>query len=640
MSRRGSKRTVPGGEAEAALRNHERALLWGIRIGIGVILLAPLIVTTEIAFSFIVGKTLLCRSAIEIVFALWALLVVGNPRFRPPRSRLLALLGIGLLWSLIAAFLGADWQRSLWSNYEHMQGVVDSAHWLAFLVVLLSVCRDMASLRIFLNINLGVGILVALLAIALGLDWQVPFYGDLLERDVGRIGVPLGNAVYLGAYAMMNCLLALILLAHSFGARAQQDGSAPPSGRLAARAFWALAAALNFCVWPFTDSTSALLGLVGALAALAFLYMLLAPPRARWRLAAALSLVAAVAAGSAFVVYGAQTDQGVEHNGLLHDLRATFYDLSARSRLAAWRSGLVAFAEHPIAGIGPDNFGIAFAQHAQIEPKMEYHTYAHASLVEAAVTQGSIGLALHVALWVFAFGVIWRSTRRTAPKQRIFTMFVGAALASYFVQIQLQPSSVAVTLQFFLLLAIVIRLEAALPKSSCEHKAAGRFPAASAAWRTALGHVAIRTALAAAALGVSVGGLIVSQSMFVATRAFHSAIAGSATFRESVAHFKRAIEAFEPMASEPRLHFLHALLNNWPFLRMRQVETARQLLAYANAEAAAALAAEPENWLVHRTLGAFYQHISLTEPEYAALARYHAQRTVALAPEVHKIQEW
>lgn len=46
-----------------------------------------------------------------------------------------------------------------------MQGLVDAAHWLAFAVVLVSMLRTGRDWRRFLNLNLGIGLVVALAVI-------------------------------------------------------------------------------------------------------------------------------------------------------------------------------------------------------------------------------------------------------------------------------------------------------------------------------------------------------------------------------------------------------------------------------------------------------------------------------------------
>ena len=54
-----------------------------------------------------------------------AVLAVAHPAWRPPRSWLLAVLAAGLGVSVLSACFGVSVQRSLWSTYLRMQGVVD-----------------------------------------------------------------------------------------------------------------------------------------------------------------------------------------------------------------------------------------------------------------------------------------------------------------------------------------------------------------------------------------------------------------------------------------------------------------------------------------------------------------------------------
>ncbi|MYJ76236.1 MAG: hypothetical protein F4089_14595, partial [Gammaproteobacteria bacterium] len=162
------------------LRPIERAALGVIWVGIGLILLTPLVVSGESAFfplvvndrliffpptifPFLVGKALLFRCIVEVVFVAWVVLAVSNPRYRPPRSLLLGLLALALAVATVSALQGASVMRSLFSTYERMGGVLDQAHWFVFAVVLVSVARA-TQWRVLLNVNLGVGVVVAVWA--------------------------------------------------------------------------------------------------------------------------------------------------------------------------------------------------------------------------------------------------------------------------------------------------------------------------------------------------------------------------------------------------------------------------------------------------------------------------------------------
>ena len=107
------------------MRVPEQPLVFAVRFGVVLLVLTPLVVAPYIVYPFAVGKAVWSRSMIEIAFALWAVLAVAHPAWHPPRSWLLAVLAAGLGVSVLSACFGVSVQRSLWSTYLRMQGVVD-----------------------------------------------------------------------------------------------------------------------------------------------------------------------------------------------------------------------------------------------------------------------------------------------------------------------------------------------------------------------------------------------------------------------------------------------------------------------------------------------------------------------------------
>ena len=232
------------------------------------LLLTPLVVTRDTIYLYVVGKALYWRTLVEIAFTMWAVLALWVPAYRPPRSWLLGLVGAGVACSLLSASFGVSTERSLWSSYERMLGVVNELHMLAFVVVVVSLFRGASrsgsALHMLMNVNLGVSALVGLLAVGRFLELGVPFYGSLPELHLPRVGVPLGNPTWLAAFVVMNGTLALGFLVRSF-----LTGAASPL-RHWARLFWLAAAVLNYVALALTSSRGALLGLVMAVAFLAF----------------------------------------------------------------------------------------------------------------------------------------------------------------------------------------------------------------------------------------------------------------------------------------------------------------------------------------------------------------------------------
>ena len=81
-----------GAAADAAppVPRWESVLRAALFCTLGLLLLTPFVVTPSTVYPFIVGKALYSRTLIEIAFALWAVLALARPGYRPPRSWLLA----------------------------------------------------------------------------------------------------------------------------------------------------------------------------------------------------------------------------------------------------------------------------------------------------------------------------------------------------------------------------------------------------------------------------------------------------------------------------------------------------------------------------------------------------------------------
>ena len=205
------------------------ALLWGIRLGVLLMLLTPLIHWTDTLFPWVVPKAIWSRGLIEIIFALWVVLAVRRPEYRPSRSWLVAIFALFVVASLIAAFFGVSFQQSFWSNYERMQGIFDLVHWGVLLFVLVWTVRGPTQWRLLLNAMVAVGLVVGLLGIAQRFGASVPFFELMSTKD--RLDITLGNPTYVGAYMTMISLVALGLLADSFCTREAAPSSEGRGGR-------------------------------------------------------------------------------------------------------------------------------------------------------------------------------------------------------------------------------------------------------------------------------------------------------------------------------------------------------------------------------------------------------------------------
>ena len=627
----------------AELRKHETALLRSIRGGIFAVLCTPLVFTPSTVYPFVVGKALYSRTLIEVVVGLWALLVLVKPQFRPPRSWLLLLLALGLAWSFVTACFGVSFQRSMWSDYERMTGWIDAAHWFAFAVVVVSVFRSFESLRTLFNVQLGVGFLVALVAVLQALAHAYDLPSPLPERNPEKIGGLSGNANYLGAYCVGNVLIALGLLASSVSEwRAKADErrrgkreKKPAFAKVASKwALWALVALVSLWALETSRSIVAFASLGFGVLALIVAYAWLAKRRALQAGAVAVVLFAGVAGASVAVQFAATTatdDESIASYWRdLYEAPAGSYvtnarRLSAIQRVAAVEAGLKGLADRPLLGWGSDNFLVVWGRYVDVPAAhLEIHQLAHNKIVEEGIAKGLPGVAAYLALWGLALFAVVRKIKRAnaeAPNapmgsEDVFVLFVGAALAAHFVQSQGSFDSVTLTLQHMILFAAIVHL-------------------APMAWRE---RAALEPPLWLRVL-FTIGCLALVGAGLATNRAIYGAATEMVALVEPgrpAARFERAIGTFEPLAYEPWRRLLGILVENWPAFRVENGAEAKRLLLAARQEGERALAAEPENWLLHLALVRLYETVAETEPDYASLATYHCERQIALAPSVSR----
>ena len=661
------------------IRPIERAALGVIWAGIGLILLIPFAVSGVNAFfplvvndqavlfpptifPYLVGKGLLFRCIVEVVFVAWTVLAVLNPAYRPPRSLLLGLLAVALGVALVSALLGVSVVRSLFSTYERMGGVLDQAHWFAFAVVLVSVV-GVAQWRLLLQANLVVGAVIALWAVGQHYDVAALLW-QWSREGYGKITATFGNPIHLGAYLLVNSLVATGFFMESLtkAASTSTDGNGERSGMSGAAdlrtvlpwcstLFWGFCAVLSAWVVTLTAVRSAFLGLIAGLAAVAFLFAYLERGRVRLAIGAAAGMLAAgvVVFVLMVAVFERPADsQWTRSANPLVERTLAFSKRTVETRLAAWDAAAKGFLERPVFGWGPENYVVVLGRHGSgLGAEMRIHDNAHGRLAEELATKGALGVVSHLAIWAGLLIVGLRAARRLGRRERIVLVFAGGALVGYFAYALVSPEVVTGTLQFTLLLAFVAVAsrsvgEPGLPSIGSTKLAAtirNRLePNLGRVRGPVLGAAAVVFAAALAGLG-----------LWANKAAFSSASIGALAIRSSepgmgiAPHYTReyfgeAIDRFEPMANQFRLFLFQYTRNYWRFLRTRHREEAARLLALVDAEAPAAMRWEHENWEVPMTLAEMYVEISATNPDYRATAVRHVDTARELAPNRYEVR--
>ncbi len=627
------------GPAAPRLRGFpERGLVFVVRAMAVLLVAAPLVVTGDVMHPTVLGRVVFARTLIELMLALWVVLAAFRPAWRPPRSPVLVLAALAVGVGLLAGLAGAAPERSLWSTPGRLAGVVGEVHWLAAAVVVAAVFRTPAEWRVLLRAGVAVGVAAAALAVASYYRVELPFYGLLPEPNYPRVGATLGNPTFLGGYLAIAAVLAAGAAAGSFADR--RTGAARAATWRGAA--WLLAAAPMLWAVTLSGSLGAAATVGAGLLAGGVACGLCARSRTVRTGSALAALVAAVAVAGAPVVAAAAVDasprddaspradgaaasgadaraarerQGNPLRARVRDRGGVASQLAKRADL--WRAGLLGFLERPALGWGPENYTVAFGRHTSgwSGPAREYDR-AHNRIVEEAVTKGVPGVLAYVALVAWSWVALVRAARRTGGAGRATAVCVAAASGAhvgYGLTLFDVPST---ALMGTLVVAFAASADAARARAPVR-KTSG----------AALG---VRVAAVASAACLVVVGAFVHRAVYAGERAVFEAHRGDLGRMEAL--FVRGIHSFEPLGNMHRTYLFAMLGAHWPLLHGASPEHALGLYRLAEAEAPAALAAEPRNWFVRAALVRMYG--AAAAPDAAERRREHAAAARELAPNI------
>ncbi len=624
----------------------------------------PFIISSDTLFPYIVGKAIYARSVIEVTFGIWLLLIFFYPRYRPRRSLVVAALGIWLLISMIAGLAGISAVRSLWSTYERMQGIVDLAHWFAFIAMTGAVFRSLADWRTLFTVNLIVCMIVSFL----GINQHYGIFDTLGIgiRAADRIESTLGNATYVGAYTMVNALIGLSMIVHSLGSRTPDRSERPESvsrSRTVRRrrrgreqqttatgmpfnylpwlqSVWVLSVMLNLWALWLTGTRGAVIGL-GA-AALAFSVGYLIWGRIRIARMASYAMVAAVIIGIALfgvVRTTAILDPVVESNTMLARISSIgLGDASISGRVAGARAGLLAFVEKPVLGWGPENFLMAWGKHVDVEAaERDRFDQAHNKLVEELTTKGTLGFVSYMLVWLAMAWAVAVSIRRRRDYGQLAVLILAATMLAYFVQNTFLFDTPVTLMQFSLLAAFAIAQESWA--SERDKKAARSWIPQGLSGKLSLRPVSatLRTSWGAIFLMALVAVVVVGALFALNLRAYDGAVRVqqfarpglNASWEDRLTLMDESITSFPGLANYPRRHLIRDSFDRLPSLSDDEFWGAVELMENTGDDA---LEVEPDNWRFIAMMIHLYQIAGERDSEYLGKAREHLDRMAIIAP--------
>jgi O-antigen ligase len=391
----------------------------------------PLIVMNSLMFPFITGKAFYFRILVEVAFTGWIVLAFLDAKYRPKLSSFTIAVSVFTLVALVADLFGVSPLRSLWSNFERMDGWITIIHLWALYMVMTNVFgqdEDGKKLwRSWFNFSIIVASIVAAYGIFQMFGWAS------IHKDVGRLDASFGNSEYLAVYMIFNTFITLYLFVT---AKAKEAISNKDVVKKKTYRWVYILLVFLFGVVTFgTQTRGAIIGLIGGILLAFILFAVFnknESNKLRWVAGCLVGLVFLVGIifwlnrGAAFI----------QNNQLLNRFASiSLTDASNQARLYIWPIALRGALERPILGWGQENFGYIIQAH--YNPAMydqgEWFDRAHNVFIDWLVDAGIIGLLSYLALYVLLGIYIWKSAMSIAEKSVLTGLLAAYTVNNLFV---------------------------------------------------------------------------------------------------------------------------------------------------------------------------------------------------------------
>lgn len=373
------------------------------------------IVATTLFFPYITGKNFMFRFLVEIAGGAWLALALLKPEFRPKRSWVLYAMTAFVVSIGIADTFGVNPAKSLWSNYERMDGWVTLAHLFVFFVVASSLFTKEIWKR-WWQTSVSVSTIIGLYGLM-----QLLGIAAISTQSGTRVDATFGNATYMGIYMLFHVFIAAFLLADEWQAR-------PKGKRGGVTALLGSVIVLNTIVLLYTSTRGAILGLIGGVT-LALLLFLVRAGNKKLLAYATVGFVAVILFGA--LVRAQRDHDWVKNIEPLH--RISIMSLSERTIISrfmnigmAWEG----FKERPLLGWGQENYALVFDKYynPDMYAQEPWFDRVHNVIFDWLIAGGIVGLLTYLSLYATSLWALWRGSVFSRADQSILT----GLLAGYF----------------------------------------------------------------------------------------------------------------------------------------------------------------------------------------------------------------
>lgn len=422
--------------------------------GLFAILVVPLVVANPNFFPYITGKAYMFRVIVEIIAAAWVILMVRDSSYRPSKKPIaLAVAGL-TFFALISDLAGVEVMRSIWSNYERMEGWVMIIHLFLYFFVATSVLKTKRLWNYWLGFTLAISLVIAIWGLFqfgcfnpdnpqsnikstsfctnLSRSKTASFFGGLGIMQGDRLNSTLGNAGYYGVYTLMHIFIAGILLM-----RSRREKWKPWTPYIIS-----VAAICNLLALYYTATRGSMLGLIAGVFVSGVVYLWLTYQSTRSIVSAnsqsnsslpkqwyivLISLIAVIV-----VVLGIWL---ARHSSYVQSTRflsryanISISDTKSQARNYIWPMAIKGFIENPILGWGQENFNYVFNKYydSRMWSQEQWFDRAHNVFLDWLIAGGILGFVSYLALYLIP---LWYTFKRSTLAIGDRSLLVGLLIA-------------------------------------------------------------------------------------------------------------------------------------------------------------------------------------------------------------------
>lgn len=381
---------------------------WFVLLGIFIVPFVPFLVSKTMLFPFITGKGFFFRILTEITFGFWVILALKDSQYRPKMTKIswsIILFGIIIF---IADIFGENSYKSIWSNYERMEGYVAIIHMIMYYFVLTSTLKNKIW-DYFLNTNLFASFIMS-------------SYGALqvlgkIEINQGGVRVDgrLGNATYLAIYLVFNIFIALWMFYKNNNSKIKY--------------IYLVSILFNSVILYFTATRGAILGLVFGLIA-SSIYLIFKERESNIKKISIYFISVIIVLGISFFLM--KDASFIKTSPVLSRFSTlSVNEIKSQGRWFVWPMAIEGFKERPILGWGQENFNYVFNKNynPQMYNQEQWFDRTHNVILDWLIAGGILGLLSYLSIFFFALVYLLKKTNLSNVEKSIL---LGLIVAYFF----------------------------------------------------------------------------------------------------------------------------------------------------------------------------------------------------------------